>query len=349
MDVLVGVPPNLSQSKVNCTNAFQHIRIGYFIVELLTAFFAVLGNIFICFVVVRNRKLRTVTNFFLVSLAVADILVGAVAIPCALLSDLGLPRCSYYLCVLMLCTLLTLTQASIFGLFAIAVERYIAILAPFRYQVLVTPRNTALIIVTSWALAVVIGLVPLMGWRKMPTANESCLFHNVIDESYMVYFNFICCMLLPLLAMFVIYAKIFLEVKKQIRRIAERHINISMEEKRRKIIRKEFQTAISLFIVLFCFTLSWIPLHILNCVKLYCPNCKVPTSLMLTTVILSHVNSVVNPIVYVFRIKTFWDAFLGIFSCIPYAGFIGKYSNSDFTGMIKIEPFRNRSDMLPGK
>nr|UXN85838.1 A0 adenosine receptor [Squalus acanthias] len=339
---------NLSHNKINCTSTFFHIKIGYLIMEVLTAFFAVLGNIFICFVVIRNRKLRTVTNYFLVSLAVADILVGAVAIPCALLSSLGLPRCSYYLCVLMLCTLLVLTQASIFGLFAIAVERYIAILTPFRYQALVTSRNAGLVIVTSWVLAVIIGLVPLMGWRKIPMADERCLFDNVIDETYMVYFNFICCMLLPLLIMFVIYGKIFLEVKKQIRRIAERHINISAEEKRRKIIRKEVQTATSLFIVLFCFTLSWIPLHILNCVKLSCPSCDIPASLMLTTVILSHINSVVNPIVYVFRIKSFWDAFEDIVSCLPYPAVVGKYSNEDFTGMIKIRTFGNRNDALPG-
>ncbi|XP_072125930.1 adenosine A2c receptor [Mobula birostris] len=348
MDVLVAAPSNLSLSKINCSNVLPHIRIGYFIVETLTAFFAVLGNIFICFVVTRKRKLRTTTNFFLVSLAVADILVGAVAIPCALLSDLGLPRCSYYLCVLMLCTLLVLTQASIFGLLAIAVERYVAILNPFRYQALVTPRNTARVIITSWALALVIGLVPLMGWRKMPMGDERCLFHNVIDETYMVYFSFIGCMLLPLFVMFVIYAKIFLEVKKQIRRIAERNVNISLEEKRRKIIRKEFQTATSLFIVLFCFTLSWIPLHILNCIKLYCPKCHVPTTLMLTTVIMSHVNSVVNPVIYVFRIRTFWDAFREIFSCMPRMGFIGKYSSSDLMGMSKTRSLAIRSDTLPG-
>ncbi|XP_041035150.1 adenosine receptor A1-like [Carcharodon carcharias] len=337
---------NLSHSQTNCTGASFHINVRYFIVEVLTAIFAVLGNIFICFAVVRSKKLRTTTNYFLVSLAVADILVGAVAIPCALLSDLGLPQCSYYLCVLMLCTLLVLTQASIFGLFAIAVERYIAILKPFRYQVLVTPRNTSLTIVASWVLAMAIGLVPLMGWRKAPVANEGCLFDKVIDESYMVYFNFIGCTLLPLLAMFVIYAKIFLEVKKQIRRIAERHIGISVEEKRRKIVRKELHTAMSLFIVLFCFALSWIPIHILHCIKLYCPSCNIPTSMMLTMVILSHVNSVINPIIYVFRIKTFWEAFKDVFSCIPTV--LRKHSNLDFIGMTKVESPGSRSNALPG-
>eukprot|EP00061_Rhincodon_typus_P006054 g26279.t1 len=315
----------------NCTNPSSSINVGYFIAEVLMAFLAVFGNVFICFVVARNKKLRTATNYLLVSLAVADILVGAVAIPCALLTDIGLPWCSYYLCVLMLCTLLVLTQASIFGMFTIAVERYIAILRPFRYSVLVTPRNTGLAIAVAWALAVAIGLVPLMGWREAQIAEGGCFFNSVIDESYMVYFNFLGCTLLPLLAMFVIYSKIFFEVKRQIRRIAERHIGISAEEKRRKIICQELQTAMSLFIVLFCFTLSWIPIHILHCIKLYCPHCNVTTSVMLTMVILSHFNSVINPIIYVFRIKSFWEAFKEASSCIPYPALFGKYSNTNLT------------------
>ncbi|XP_043536611.1 adenosine receptor A1-like [Chiloscyllium plagiosum] len=339
---------NLSQSEINCTNPSLPINVGYFIAEALTAFLAVFGNVFICFVVARNRKLRTATNYLLVSLAVADILVGAIAIPCALLTDVGLPRCSYYLCVLMLCTLLVLTQASIFGMFTIAVERYIAILRPFRYPVLVTPGNAGLAIAATWALAVAIGLVPLMGWRKVRVSDRGCFFNVVIDESYMVYFNFLGCTLLPLLAMFVIYAKIFFEVKRQIRRIAERHVGISAEEKRRRIICRELQTAMSLFIVLFCFTLSWIPIHILHCIRLYCPECDVSTSMMLTMVILSHFNSVINPVIYVFRIKAFWEAFKEVSSCIPYPALFGKYSKSNLTVMITAETFRNRNNALPG-
>lgn len=45
-----------------------------------------------------------------VSLAVADILVGLVAIPCAVLTDLGQPRQNLPLCLMMLSVLIVLTQ-----------------------------------------------------------------------------------------------------------------------------------------------------------------------------------------------------------------------------------------------
>lgn len=47
---------------------------------------------------------------FKVSLAVADILVGLVAIPCAVLTDLGQPRHNLPLCLMMLSILIVLTQ-----------------------------------------------------------------------------------------------------------------------------------------------------------------------------------------------------------------------------------------------
>lgn len=45
-----------------------------------------------------------------VSLAVADILVGLVAIPCAVMTDLGRPRRDLPLCLVMLSILMMLTQ-----------------------------------------------------------------------------------------------------------------------------------------------------------------------------------------------------------------------------------------------
>ena len=49
-----------------------------------------------------------------VSLAVADILVGLVAIPCAVLTDLGRPHHNLPLCLMMLSILMVLTQVAAF-------------------------------------------------------------------------------------------------------------------------------------------------------------------------------------------------------------------------------------------
>lgn len=325
------------------------LNIPYFLCESAAALFSIVGNLFICAVILQNRKLRAViTNYFLVSLAVADISVGAVAIPCALSTDVGLPRHRPGLCLFMLCTLLIFTQASVFGLLAIAVERYVSILKPFQYKSWMSPRNSLLVILACWALAVIIGLFPMMGWHDPFPANGECLFKGIIKDTYMVYFNFMTCMLVPLLIMMVLYGRIFLEVRRQIRKVAEGEVDVSARQRRRIIVRKEMQTATSLFIILFFFTVCWLPVHILNTIMLLCPTCFIPSQLLMTAIILSHANSAINPVIYVFRVRSFRKAFERAFSCFWYSTAVSVFSTSGLMPSTVSEmPLRNLS--LPGK
>ncbi|XP_048357701.1 adenosine receptor A1-like [Sphaerodactylus townsendi] len=331
------------------SNTTSPVRnIPYFLSESAIALFSIMGNLFICAVFLRNRKLRAIiTNYFLVSLAVADILVGAVAIPCAQFTDMGLPRYRPQLCLLMLCSLLVLTQASVFGLLAIAVERYISILKPFQYKSWMSPRNSLLVILACWALAVLIGLFPMMGWHNPLPANGQCLFNSIIEDTYMVYFNFMTCMLVPLSIMMVLYGRIFLEVRRQIRKVAQGEVDISAQQRRRIVVRKEMQTATSLFIILFCFTICWLPVHILNTVMLLCPTCYIPSQLIMTAIILSHANSAINPVIYVFRVRSFRKAFEKALSSVWYSKAVGVFSTSGMIPSTVSEmPLRNIS--LPG-
>nr|XP_032653892.1 adenosine receptor A1-like [Chelonoidis abingdonii] len=328
------------------------LDVPYFLTETITAVLSVLGNLFICTVILRDRKLRAVvTNHFLVSLAAADILVGAVAIPCAQMADAGLPRGQPTLCLLMLCTLLIFTQASIFGLLAIAVERYISILKPFQYPSLMSPQNSLLVILSSWVLATFIGLLPLMGWHKPFPPDGQCTFNAFIEGTYEVYFNFVTCMLVPLATMLVLYSRIFLEAKRQIRKVAEREVDVSRHARRRRVLHKELRLATSLFIVLFCFALCWLPLNVINTLQLVCPSCPVPSPLTLATIVLSHANSAINPVVYVFRMRSFRQAFTAAFSCawhpLP-ASAQGKFCTSGLTQSNQLE-LASRNSPLPGK
>lgn len=103
----------------------------YIILELLIAVFSVVGNVLVCWAVCLNSNLQSITNFFVVSLAVADIAVGVLAIPFAIAISTGF--CSnFYGCLFIACFVLVLTQSSIFSLLAIAIDRYIAIKIPLR-------------------------------------------------------------------------------------------------------------------------------------------------------------------------------------------------------------------------
>ena len=306
---------NISMDMFSARVPKSHFDGPYIAAELVIATFSTTGNLLVCLAVKQNKRLQTVTNYFLVSLAVADFFVGALAIPCAILTDLGMPYHNLYFCILILSVLIMLTHTSIFSLLAVAVERYIAILLPLHYHRIMRPWNARLIILTTWLLAFLTGSIPLMGWHKTPPQSSHCFFACVIDLTYMVYFNFFGCMLVPLVVMFVIYAHIFMTVRRQMRRITALQAGAKGPANRAVSLRREVRKATSLFLLLFLFTICWIPMHVINCFLLVCPQCNVPEPIMLMAILLSHANSAFNPLLYAYRMKSYRQTVKTMFLC----------------------------------
>ncbi|PWA18453.1 hypothetical protein CCH79_00009893 [Gambusia affinis] len=290
----------------------------YIVLELLIAVFSVLGNVLVCWAVCLNSNLQSITNFFVVSLAVADIAVGVLAIPFAIVISTGF--CSnFYGCLFIACFVLVLTQNSIFSLLAIAIDRYVAIKIPLRYNSLVTSQRARGTIAFCWALSIIIGLTPMMGWHKEFNSTETnnnntcqpgqmkCLFEAVVNMEYMVYFNFFACVFIPLLLMLAIYLCIFMAARHQLKLI---EVEAFRGEKSRSTLQKEVQAAKSLAIIVGLFAVCWLPLHIINCFTLFCPECPRPPGwIMYVAIILSHANSVINPFIYAYRIREFRQTF----------------------------------------
>lgn len=103
----------------------------YVALELAIAALSVAGNVLVCAAVGTSSVLQTPTNYFLVSLAAADVAVGLFAIPFAITISLGIST-DFYSCLFLACFVLVLTQSSIFSLLAVAVDRYLAIGVPLR-------------------------------------------------------------------------------------------------------------------------------------------------------------------------------------------------------------------------
>jgi hypothetical protein len=101
----------------------------YISLEVVIGAFSIVGNALVLLAIYKNIKLQTVTNTFIASLALADLLVGILVSPLAALSYLGLPN-NYMWCVFTNSVIVVFTQISIFNLCAIAVERFIYINSP---------------------------------------------------------------------------------------------------------------------------------------------------------------------------------------------------------------------------
>lgn len=78
-----------NSSNSSCTNVTDksqpQLNVPYTILESLVAFVAVIGNALVIVVFYRERRLRRRTNYYIISLAIADFLVGFFGIPFAIL------------------------------------------------------------------------------------------------------------------------------------------------------------------------------------------------------------------------------------------------------------------------
>lgn len=107
------------------------VHMLYISMESTIALASVLGNVLVVLVVGVNHSLRDPTFCFIVSLALADIAVGVLVIPLAVVISLGL-QTSFHTCLFLSCLLLIITQSSILALLAIAIDRYLRVKIPTR-------------------------------------------------------------------------------------------------------------------------------------------------------------------------------------------------------------------------
>ena len=70
----------------------------YTVIEVVIAIAAMLGNLLVIILFCKYKILRTVTNYYVISLAAADFSVGVVGIPSAIATSVGLPKDFQVIC-----------------------------------------------------------------------------------------------------------------------------------------------------------------------------------------------------------------------------------------------------------
>ncbi|XP_069489409.1 adenosine receptor A3-like [Ambystoma mexicanum] len=278
----------------------------YIIMEVLILLFAVIGNVLVIWAVWLNPKLQTPTFYFIVSLAIADLAVGFVVVPLAIVVSLRV-QIPFYGCLFMCCLLIIFTHVSILSLLAIAIDRYLRVKIPTRYKMVASPGRIWVGIGMCWLVSSLMGFVPMFGWNEraripgngVNSSHEACAFTSVVSMDFMVYFSSFGWIFSPLIAMLFLYAEIFYRIRKLLSQ------NATNTKDARQYYRKEKKIAKSLALVMLFFGLSWLPLCILNCLLLFSPGTPIPVAVFDVAILLSHANSGMNPIVYTFKIKTF--------------------------------------------
>ena len=128
---------------------------GVWILGWFLSFLTIIGNGFTIFLVCSRRNLRTKTNAFIVSLAVADFCVGLSVIPslfaCNITNTCDWPE---HLRSWVTIIRLLFSNTSVVNLCLLVLDRFIAIVHRLVYITFMTRRRTTRAIVFSWVLTV---------------------------------------------------------------------------------------------------------------------------------------------------------------------------------------------------
>lgn len=152
-------------------------------------FATVFGNVLVMIAVIREPYLHTVTNYFIASLAIADLIVGTIVMPfCVILEvtngywPFGQDFCDIWRSIDVLAS-----TASILNLCVIAVDRKWAITKSMKYPDVFSPKYAALMITAVWLCSSLISFPAIVWWRavaKGPPLPNQCLFTD--DPGYLI-------------------------------------------------------------------------------------------------------------------------------------------------------------------
>ena len=227
-------------SLIFCKKKHRTQNRSNFVSNFLGAFFiilcimCILGNILVIISVFTYKPLQNVQNMFIISLAIADLLVCILCVPFHIITEIanGVWLFGPIICQFFITTDILLCTASILNLCCIALDRYWAIKDSIVYAQKRTFKRVLAMILISWVISVFVS-VPGILWNtkdfsfKNEYNNKSIKNHNNTentpelicyiskDKSYRFYSSF-GTFYIPLIIMTFVYLRIYLETKKRL-------------------------------------------------------------------------------------------------------------------------------------
>lgn len=204
---------------LNGTEHGQKDPYNYYAMLLtLLIFVIVFGNVLVCMAVSREKALQTTTNYLIVSLAVADLLVATLVMPWVVyLEVVGEWRFSKIHCDIFVTLDVMMCTASILNLCAISIDRYTAVAMPMLYNTRYSSRRRVTVMISVvWVLSFAISCPLLFGLNNTATRDESLC---VIANPAFVVYSSIVSFYVPFIITLLVYVQIYVVLRKRRKRV----------------------------------------------------------------------------------------------------------------------------------
>uniref|UniRef100_A0A8C2A0B3 Dopamine receptor D2b n=1 Tax=Cyprinus carpio TaxID=7962 RepID=A0A8C2A0B3_CYPCA len=204
---------------LNSTSCEAKHQYNYYAMLLtLLIFVIVFGNVLVCMAVSREKALQTTTNYLIVSLAVADLLVATLVMPWVVyLEVVGEWRFSKIHCDVFVTLDVMMCTASILNLCAISIDRYTAVAMPMLYNTRYSSkRRVTVMISVVWVLSFAISCPLLFGLNNTATRDDTVC--EIANPAFVVYSS-IMSFYVPFIVTLLVYVQIYVVLRKRRKRV----------------------------------------------------------------------------------------------------------------------------------
>ncbi|KAI2659597.1 Neuropeptide FF receptor 2 [Labeo rohita] len=319
----------------------QGFIISYILSYLLILAPCMVGNGLVLLVVIRNRRMHSVTNLFILNLAVCNLLVGIVCMPTELIDHLisGWPFSQ------ITCTMSNLIQgmsvsASVFTLVAIAGDRFMWIVYPLCNHL--QPVTAIFTIFFIWVLAFAITL---------PSAATMTVIH--LNNTYLVHDN----KMYPLCVCFMDWARAGMRVPgPALSHMHHVHGTIAAKlysdlRENEVITRKRMKVIKMLLMGVIFFMVFWLPLWTLMFLMEFLDLDHQQTDFLNGYLLpiahwLAFLNSAVNPFIYIFCNKKFRRGIQAAVGCCSCRSFVTEMGHACFALLLQSRESNVNHDVI---
>ncbi|XP_006815768.1 allatostatin-A receptor-like [Saccoglossus kowalevskii] len=295
----------------------------YMYIELALGIIGTVGNGLVIVVVLSTPQMKTLTNYFIINLAVADLMTSMLLICNRFLLKIGDFPVPGGVSGELYCRLYFSAQffwftinASSYNLVLVTMERYFAIVHPLSYDKYFSKRSTAVFIACTWCFVFVLQFftVAFHGYDEEIGCHLS-VYPNAASAMAIGVMYFVLSYFVPLNVMICAYYKIVSCLKLSASSLVSSNRG---DDRAHTLLVARKRVIRMLLLVLLAYGICWTPDSLL----FLCYNLGVEINLGATfvqiIVVLKFANSILNPFIYVFKYKQFRQSLLkGFCSYMP--------------------------------
>uniref|UniRef100_A0A3P9N0B0 Muscarinic acetylcholine receptor n=1 Tax=Poecilia reticulata TaxID=8081 RepID=A0A3P9N0B0_POERE len=183
------------------------------------SFITVVGNILVLVSFKVNKSLKTVNNYYLLSLAFADLTIGTLSMNLyTTYIIMGQWALGPVVCDLWLAIDYVASNASVMNLLVISFDRYFSVTRPLTYRSKRTTKRAMTMIALAWSISFILWAPAILFWQYIVgerTVQPNECYIQFLSEPIITFCTAIAAFYLPVSIMAILFWKIYQETEKR--------------------------------------------------------------------------------------------------------------------------------------